>query len=592
MSLFAVVLAAVAAGCGGGGSAPAFRGGAPVPTAAPTLPPSSTASLAIGPAPASATFAPVAAAGIGGAVSASIGFPATTSGTGTLSMTLRGVPSPAPVLQSIRRRARDVGGSGITGIAYVTVTSSANATLGSTPTLTLSASGASSLPAGTQAYVAIYVPPSSPPFAGDAPPGTWTTLLGPVSIGGSVTTWTFQPATGDVTLSAGVTYTFGLFTATGAPITPGPTASPTPTPSPTPTATPKATNSPSPSPSPSPSITEYAAGPSSPQEGLAGITAGPDGALWFVEAGSAADQQAAVGRMTLAGAYTVYPIPTSDPLPYPWGSIAVGSDGNLWMPCCTSTGGQGMKRITTGGAMTDFETATASNFTTLSMPGTVSPGPDGALWFGQWCCNAEVGRMTTSGTVTPFPTGKSTDAEYTSSTFGSDKALWLVGIHQTGTGPVVIRVATNGTVTDYSAAAKAAGVVSPLIIAAGSDGALWFTDSGSNPNLCCGTIDRVTTSGSFTVHALGSNHEPHGITAGPDGAMWFTDWATNAIGRITASGAVGEYAGGMSANAEPNQIAAGPDKALWFTEIGTNKIGRLTVPGYTEASVPARGSRR
>jgi virginiamycin B lyase len=53
-----------------------------------------------------------------------------------------------------------------------------------------------------------------------------------------------------------------------------------------------------------------------------GITAGPDGNLWFTELG--ANQ---VAKVTTAGAITEYPIPTASSGP---GGIAAGSDGNLW----------------------------------------------------------------------------------------------------------------------------------------------------------------------------------------------------------------------------------------------------------------------
>ena len=54
-----------------------------------------------------------------------------------------------------------------------------------------------------------------------------------------------------------------------------------------------------------------------------------------------------------------------------------------------------------------------------------------------------------------------------------------------------------------------------------------------------------------------------GIAAGPDGALWFTNSGSNSIGRITTAGTVTNYTGpGISG---PGGIAAGPDGALWFT---------------------------
>jgi|GEM_PF-3331871 len=603
-----LLLAALAAACGGGTSSPPPARVVPAPTATPSLPSSTTAAVTVGSAAATATFAPIAAASIGGGISASIRFPAAASGSGTVSMTFRDAPAPAPALQDLGRRPRDIGAPGITGFAYITLTSSSDVTMTATPELAFSAPAAAALPSGTQAYIAIYVPPAAPRFANYAPPGTWSPVAGPVTIGGGVSTWTFPASSLTYTFSAGVAYTFGLFTATGAPITPAPspTATPTPslTPSPSPTATPKATASPrptgsptakptaSPTASPSPQITEYPVAAPSPALGLTGITTAPDGALWFVEAGSSVQPGAGVGRITTTGSVTTFPIAPGDALPYPWGFIAVGSDGAMWLPCCSSTGDGGLKRITTAGAMQNFVIATTTSFTALSSPGTISPGPDGALWFGQWCCNAEIGRMTTSGVLTSFPVGKFTDVQYTSSVFGPDQALWLVGIHQSTSSPVVLRVTTNGSYTDYSGAAAAAGVVVPAIVTTGPDGALWFTDYGAGANLCCGTIDRVTTAGRFSVYRLAANTQPGGITAGPDGALWFTDLSHNAVGRITTRGAITTYAAGISPGASPNQITTGPDKALWFTESGNNRIGRLAIPGVSAPSAKTARSPR
>src|SRR5437899_727260 len=53
-----------------------------------------------------------------------------------------------------------------------------------------------------------------------------------------------------------------------------------------------------------------------------GISAGPDGSLWFTESGVNK-----VGRVTTQGVFTEYPVPTPDSAP--WG-IAAGPDGNLW----------------------------------------------------------------------------------------------------------------------------------------------------------------------------------------------------------------------------------------------------------------------
>ena len=72
---------------------------------------------------------------------------------------------------------------------------------------------------------------------------------------------------------------------------------------------------------------------------------------------------------------------------------------------------------------------------------------------------------------------------------------------------------------------------------------------------------------------------PNQIAAGPDGALWFTEGANN-IGRITTSGVFTEYPI-PTADSALIGIAAGVDGALWFVEQIGNKIGRITTSGWS-----------
>jgi streptogramin lyase len=107
----------------------------------------------------------------------------------------------------------------------------------------------------------------------------------------------------------------------------------------------------------------------------------------------------------------------------------------------------------------------------------------------------------------------------------------------------------------------------PYAIAAGPDGALWFTNFSNN------SIGRITTSGTVTNYTGNGINHPEGIAAGPDGAMWFANGY--AIGRITMSGTLTFYQG---VHQQVMGIAAGPDGAVWFTEgyLTKGSIGRIT----------------
>ena len=118
----------------------------------------------------------------------------------------------------------------------------------------------------------------------------------------------------------------------------------------------------------------------------------------------------------------------------------------------------------------------------------------------------------------------------------------------------------------------------PADIAAGPDGNLWFTDSGTN------SIGRITTSGVVTEFPIPTpNSHPYNIAPGPCGGdMWFTENntnqdGTNNVGKITTSGAITEYPIPTQGSG-PTGIAPGPDGNLWFAESNVSQLGRLDHP--------------
>ena len=137
------------------------------------------------------------------------------------------------------------------------------------------------------------------------------------------------------------------------------------------------------------------------------------------------------------------------------------------------------------------------------------------------------------------------------------------------------RITTSGTFTEFPIPTSD---TKPVGIAAGPDGALWFTQELGN------SIGRITTTGTVTEFALATaNSFPRFITAGPDGALWFTELRSNKIGRITTAGVITEFTV-PTASSRPWGITTGPDGALWFTEINGNKIGRITTGALAPAS--------
>jgi hypothetical protein len=111
----------------------------------------------------------------------------------------------------------------------------------------------------------------------------------------------------------------------------------------------------------------------------AGITAGPDGALWFTEY-----YGNKIGSITTSGVIAEYPVPTSSC--YPLG-IAAGPDGALWF---AESGADQIGRIVTSGLITEYPVPGQG-----LGPGFIAGGTTG-LWFTEWEAN-QIGRAPACG---------------------------------------------------------------------------------------------------------------------------------------------------------------------------------------------------
>src|SRR5450631_3218903 len=112
-------------------------------------------------------------------------------------------------------------------------------------------------------------------------------------------------------------------------------------------------------------ITEFSVGITPGAEPF-GITAGPDGNLWFTEL--IGDK---IGRITPLGVVTEFPGVTAGSVPR---RITAGPDGNLWF---TENTGNRIGRITPLGVVTEFSVG----ITAGASPFSITVGPDGNLWF-------------------------------------------------------------------------------------------------------------------------------------------------------------------------------------------------------------------
>jgi streptogramin lyase len=132
-----------------------------------------------------------------------------------------------------------------------------------------------------------------------------------------------------------------------------------------------------------------------------GITAGPDGNIWFAESYSEM-----IGRITPDGVLTQFPVPGSPQ----W--ITAGGDGNLWFTQ-QALGVPEIGRITVDGIVTRFPTPGAEPVSQITV------GPDGNLWFAKF---QGLVRVRPDGITTVFALASFT---YSVITTGPDGNLWL-----------------------------------------------------------------------------------------------------------------------------------------------------------------------
>ena len=140
----------------------------------------------------------------------------------------------------------------------------------------------------------------------------------------------------------------------------------------------------------------------------------------------------------IKGIFHEFALPPSQFVP---GTITAGPDGNLWFTVIgTNNGPSEIGVITPQGKIHEF---TLSH----SILGSITRGPDGNLWFTQFQYDktgttaGKIGSITTAGKISDFPLPTSSNSP-TSITSGTDHTLWFIEVEITLTNPL----GTNGKI--------------------------------------------------------------------------------------------------------------------------------------------------
>jgi streptogramin lyase len=255
------------------------------------------------------------------------------------------------------------------------------------------------------------------------------------------------------------------------------------------------------------------------------ITTGPDGNIWFTEYNSNK-----IGRMTPDGLnLQEWSLPDGEIHP---NDITAGPDGNVWF---TEDGSAMVGRITPAGVMTTW--------TTQSVYGRgMAAGSDGNVWFGM-AENTDLGRITPAGDIQYFNLFAA-DVDPTMMTTDSNGYLWIA----TGDHGSVLKIDVNATsptiVGEYQIANHCIGIT------AVPGGDIWV---GTLESTSIYSVSMST--GVVTEYPIDYPHSNYfNVAAGPDGNIWFNDTANNALGRYNLQSYVANGGGNLGA---PLAVAAG-----------------------------------
>lgn len=275
--------------------------------------------------------------------------------------------------------------------------------------------------------------------------------------------------------------------------------------------------------------------------------------------------------LNAAGGIVEYEVPLPN---YYLASITAGPDGALWF-----TGGKQANsenyvgRITVDGMINEYPVDDLSTYLR-----DIALGPDHNLWFTN--PDQRIGRVTPAGNVVNFSLPFTSFGGTFQLAAGSDGAMWFTEI----LGNRIGRIGVNGQISEFVLPTFVPPFgVRPSAIALGPDDNIWFGELLTN------TIGRITPLGIITEFPLPTfGSQITDMTVGLDGALWFTMWGSSAIGTFTISGTFTSFA--VPDGGNPYSITAGPDGALWFTDEFKSRVSRITTTGaITHIPWPTQG---
>jgi virginiamycin B lyase len=249
----------------------------------------------------------------------------------------------------------------------------------------------------------------------------------------------------------------------------------------------------------------------------AGITVGPDHALWFTVTdfgySGLSTTPTAIGRITTAGRMTLFPLPSGSS---PFG-LVFGPEHAIWY---TDPNSNSIGRLLADGHVTRFPVPTSG-----ANPLGITVGSDGNLWFTENVTGG-IGRLTpATGEITEFA-APNPNAGIVK---GPDGNVWFTDFSN-----AIYRITPTGTETRFTIDTHITSFPDDLVF--DREGRVIFTEGSTHP---------ATAEYIGRLHLSTDNIEhfylppgptlPLGITVGPHGNYWFTEYDPGNIGQMLHS---------------------------------------------------------
>ena len=286
-----------------------------------------------------------------------------------------------------------------------------------------------------------------------------------------------------------------------------------------------------------------------------GITAGPDGNVWFSD-----NNGHALVRTQMTGKTKPFLLTFTEngqtigfqPL-----NPTTGADGKLYITTdnVDPKNNAGMIGVlTTHGAFKIHDSPSKDNLGNNGL----AVGPDGNVWFAE---KAHIAKITPAGAITefPYPSGLN-DNGAAGVVTGPDHKVWFTEYF---TQKVANIDPTTNAITEFDV--SGVNCTGPEGLAVGTDGDLYFNCSAT-------TIAKITTSGVATVinNPFGAAGTPQDMVTGSNGHIWF-----NTNGNVIAeynesNGTLTGHTSPFNTNGLMIDLTSGPDGNIWSATNGGN----------------------